>query len=163
MPSFFHGCCRHELAEREATLQLQKAEAVAFAVRGARTELRQLAGAQRAAEAGASAAATVAAQAQQVRVAGLGWCLRLPVHILDVPELPPRASFCPPSLPAAQDKKALQQQLRAGWSPRAGDSVFVPRINKRARVVSVDGAGMLTLQAGLLKITATPEEVRQQQ
>jgi dsDNA-specific endonuclease/ATPase MutS2 len=62
-----------------------------------------------------------------------------------------------------QDKKALQQQLRAGWSPRPGDSVFVPRINKRAKVVSVDGAGLLTLQAGLLKITATPEEVRRQQ
>jgi hypothetical protein len=62
------------VAEREATLQLQKAEAVAFAVRGARTELRQLAGAQRAKEAGASAAATVAAQAQQVRAAGVTRC-----------------------------------------------------------------------------------------
>ena len=69
----------------------------------------------------------------------------------------------PPSLSPPQDKQSLQQQLRAGWTPRPGDSVFVPRINKRAKVVSVDGAGLLTLQAGLLKITATPEEVRRQQ
>lgn len=78
---------RLEVAERETTLQLQKAEAVAMAVRSARAELRRLAGAQRAAEAEAAAATAGAAAAKQVgpppavgRLAGDGWlrtgCLR---------------------------------------------------------------------------------------
>lgn len=44
-----------------------------------------------------------------------------------------------------------------------GQSVFVPRLGKRAKVVAVDAAsGALTLQAGLIKIQAAPDEVRQQ-
>lgn len=62
-----------------------------------------------------------------------------------------------------QDQAALKQQKSSGWLPKAGQSVFVPRLGKRAKVVAVDGAsGALTLQAGLIKITATPDEVRRQ-
>lgn len=114
------------MAERETTLQLQKAEAVGIAVRTARSELRRLAGNQRGAEAGAAAAAQAAAQLQQ-------------------------------------DTAAVQQQKAVGWVPKAGQSVFVPRLGKRAKVVSVDAAnGSLTLQAGFMKITALLEEVREQ-
>lgn len=63
---------------------------------------------------------------------------------------------------ALQDAEALQRQLRSGWVPRVGQTVFVPRLAKRAKVVALDGAGLLTLQAGLLKVTATVDEVRQQ-
>jgi hypothetical protein len=66
----------------------------------------------------------------------------------------------PPRLP--QDAEALQQQLRSGWAPRVGQTVYVPRLAKRAKVVALDSAGLLTLQAGLLKVTATVDEVRQQ-
>ncbi|KAL4427136.1 hypothetical protein ABPG77_001140 [Micractinium sp. CCAP 211/92] len=115
-----------ELAEREATLQLQKAEAVTIAVRTARAELRRLAGLQRAAEAQAAAAAEAAARVEQ-------------------------------------DAAALRQQKATGWRPKVGQSVFVPRLGKRAKVVAVDAtSGALTLQAGLIKIQATPDEVRQQ-
>ncbi len=41
--------------------------------------------------------------------------------------------------------------------------MFVTRLGKRAKVVAVDAAsGALTLQAGLIKVTATPDEVRRQ-
>ncbi|KAL4459146.1 hypothetical protein ABPG75_014011 [Micractinium tetrahymenae] len=117
---------RLELAEREATLQLQKAEAVTMAVRTARAELRRLAGLRRAAEAEAAAAAVATVRAEQ-------------------------------------DAATLRQQKAAGWRPKVGQSVFVPRLGKRAKVVAVDAAsGTLTLQAGLIKIQAAPDEVRQQ-
>ncbi|EFN53576.1 hypothetical protein CHLNCDRAFT_136762 [Chlorella variabilis] len=114
-----------EVAERETTLQLQKAEAVAMAVRSARAELRRLAGAQRAAEAEAAAATAGAAAAKQ-------------------------------------DSAVLERQVQSGWAPKLGQTVFVPRLNKRAKVVAVDGTGGLTLQAGLLKVSARVDEVRQQ-
>lgn len=58
----------------------------------------------------------------------------------------------------------MAHQRRAGWVPKPGSWVFVPRLNKRAKVVGVDGAsGQLVLQAGLLKVTAGVDEVRQQQ
>jgi len=61
-----------------------------------------------------------------------------------------------------QDKAAVQQQKASGWLPKVGQSVFVPRLGKRAKVVAVDSTtGALTLQAGLIKVTATPDEVRQ--
>jgi hypothetical protein len=36
----------------------------------------------------------------------------------------------------------------------------VPRLNSNAKVIGVGSDGMLTLQAGLLKITARLDEVR---
>jgi hypothetical protein len=66
-----------------------------------------------------------------------------------------------PCLLPAQDAAALSQQRRSGWAPRVGQSVFVPRLGKSARVVAVEG-GALTLQAGLLKVSASVDEVRRQ-
>lgn len=41
--------------------------------------------------------------------------------------------------------------------------MLVPRLGKRAKVLSVDLASrMLTLQVGLLKVAATCDEVREQ-
>lgn len=74
----------------------------------------------------------------------------------------PRTTRLPPR-PLPQDAAALRQQKAAGWRPKVGQSVFVPRLGKRAKVVAVDAAsGALTLQAGLIKIQAAPDEVRQQ-
>lgn len=56
----------------------------------------------------------------------------------------------------------LERQVQSGWAPKLGQTVFVPRLNKRAKVVAVDGTGGLTLQAGLLKVSARVDEVRQQ-
>ncbi len=68
-----------------------------------------------------------------------------------------------PSHSIPQDAAALRQQKATGWRPKVGQSVFVPRLGKRAKVVAVDAtSGALTLQAGLIKIQATPDEVRQQ-
>ena len=61
-----------------------------------------------------------------------------------------------------QDKDALKQQLQSGWAPRVGETVLVPRLNKRCKVLALDGSGLRTLQAGLLKVTATVDEVRRQ-
>lgn len=61
-----------ELAERQATLQLQKAEATTAAVRLARTELRRLANAQREASAAAAATTAAVAHAPQVCVRAVG-------------------------------------------------------------------------------------------
>lgn len=62
-----------------------------------------------------------------------------------------------------QDAAALRQQKNSGWLPKVGQSVFVPRLGKRAKVVAVDAAtGALTLQAGLIKVAAAADEVRQQ-
>ncbi|KAI3424081.1 hypothetical protein D9Q98_009443 [Chlorella vulgaris] len=115
---------RQELAEKEAELQLEKAEAVGSVVRAARTDLRQLVAAQRAAESEAAAAEAAAASAKQ-------------------------------------DSQALQQQQQTGWKPRVGQTVFVPRLNQAAKVVKVAGSGAITLQAGILKVTVTADEVRQ--
>ena len=56
-----------ELAERGATLELAKAEAVSNAARAARSELKQLASAARAAEAGAAVGKAAKAAAATVR------------------------------------------------------------------------------------------------
>lgn len=63
---------------------------------------------------------------------------------------------------SAKDKAALQKQKAGGWSPSLGEYVFVPRLNSKAKVVAVESSsGVLTLQAGLMKITANVDEVRQ--
>jgi hypothetical protein len=54
----------------------------------------------------------------------------------------------------------LQQQKESGWKPSVGETVLVPRLNSNAKVIGVGSDGMLTLQAGLLKITARLDEVR---
>jgi hypothetical protein len=161
-----------ELAEREATLQLQKAEAVGMAVRTARVELRRLAGLHRPAEAQAGAAAGAAAKAQQVRGAGAAGvevgaaaCRRV-LCVLQLQR--PPASCCslahalPSYLCSRQDTTAAAAQKRTGWLPRVGQTVLVPRLGKRAKVVAVDAAsGALTLQAGMIKVTAAADEVQQ--
>lgn len=165
---------RLELAEREATLQLQKAEAVTMAVRTARAELRRLAGLQRAAEAQAAAAAEAAARVEQVRapggVCGAGACCGDGYGWPSTAHAFAQTTYQTwvlrpllPSDPISQDAAALRQQKATGWRPKVGQSVFVPRLGKRAKVVAVDAtSGALTLQAGLIKIQATPDEVRQQ-
>lgn len=66
----------------------------------------------------------------------------------------------PPACP--QDNAALAQQQASGWVPRVGQDVFVPRLSKYARVVAVNAATQqLTLQAGMLKLTAACDEVRE--
>ena len=71
--------------------------------------------------------------------------------------------MCPcPSPHTPQDSAVLERQVQSGWAPKLGQTVFVPRLNKRAKVVAVDGTGGLTLQAGLLKVSARVDEVRQQ-
>lgn len=65
---------------------------------------------------------------------------------------------------SAKDKAAIEKQKAGGWVPSLGQFVFVPRLNSRAKVVAVDSSSaVLTLQAGLMKITATVDEVRQRQ
>ena len=72
--------------------------------------------------------------------------------------------MCCPAPALLQDKAALQQQKSSGWAPRVCQTVWVPRLGKRAKVVAMDGAaGQLTLQAGMLKITAAVDEVRERQ
>lgn len=63
----------------------------------------------------------------------------------------------------AKDAAALKKQKAIGWVPKVGDTVFVPKLNSKARVVGVDAGGVLTLQAGLMKVTAASDEVRQRQ
>lgn len=120
---------RLEIAEREATMQLQRAEATTNAVRAARAELRRLSQEQRTAEQQAGAAAAAQAAAAAV---------------------------------AKQDGAALKKQQASGWAPTVGQSVFVPRLGTRAKVLSVSGE-QLSLQAGRLKLTATLDEVRERQ
>lgn len=43
---------------------------------------------------------------------------------------------------------------------KAGDAVELIRIGKQAEVISVSGDGTLTLQAGIMRVTAAPGEVR---
>ncbi len=65
---------------------------------------------------------------------------------------------------SAKDRAALEKQKAFGWVPSLGQFVFVPRLNSRAKVVAVDSSsGVLTLQAGLMKITANVDEVRERQ
>jgi dsDNA-specific endonuclease/ATPase MutS2 len=72
---------------------------------------------------------------------------------------------------SAKDRSALEKQKAGGWVPSLGQFVFVPRLNSRAKVVAVDSGGggsgsgevSLTLQAGLMKITANVDEVRERQ
>lgn len=65
---------------------------------------------------------------------------------------------------AAADAAALKQQKTEGWAPGVGDTVWVPRLNARAKVLASDaGAGTLQLQVGLMKVSATRDEVRQRQ
>lgn len=53
-------------------------------------------------------------------------------------------------------------QRSTGWVPRVGQTVEVPRLGKRAKVLAVDAASRsLTLQVGLLKVAAACDEVRQ--
>ena len=61
-----------------------------------------------------------------------------------------------------KDRAALEKQKAGGWVPLLGQFVFVPRLNSRAKVVAIDSSTcVLTLQAGLMKITANVDEVRQ--
>lgn len=60
-------------------------------------------------------------------------------------------------------KANTEQYTPDVWIPSQGDSVFIPRLNKNAKVLGIDSVGNLTLQAGLLKITATVGEVRRRQ
>jgi len=65
---------------------------------------------------------------------------------------------------SAKDRAALEKQKAGGWVPSLGQFVFVPRLNSRAKVVAVDSStSVLTLQAGLMKITANVDEVRERQ
>lgn len=75
--------------------------------------------------------------------------------------LPATCTCCCTRCP--QEAATLRQQKASGWLPKVGQSVFVPRLGKRAKVVAADAAsGALTLQAGLIKIQAAADEVRQQ-
>jgi hypothetical protein len=103
---------RLEVAEKSAELELQRAEAVASAVRAARGELallrRAAAPGQRGGQGGAPAAAAEGAVSAQA-----------------------------------------QPRLNGGWTPAVGETVFVPRLKARARVVAIDSGGLLTLQVGV--------------
>lgn len=151
-----------------------------MAVRTARAELRRLGGMQRAAEAEAAAAADAAARAEQVcggasgsrvallqarrscrpqqRRSGLASFDMCNTARMDSCPMPPHPLWHS----WLQDKAAVASQKRAGWLPKVGQSVFVPRLGKRAKVVAVDAAsGTLTLQAGMIKVAADAGEVRQ--
>lgn len=59
---------------------------------------------------------------------------------------------------------ALFKQKAANWCPAVGETVYVPRLNARAKVVSANSAtGALVLQAGLMKVNAMAEEVRKRE
>lgn len=135
-------------------------------VRAARTDLRQLVAAQRAAESEAAAAEAAAASAKQVgdfcyrpvlasatMHTSVARCFFPSAHLLNVPAVCVRFSL--------QDSQTLQQQQQTGWKPRVGQTVFVPRLNQAAKVVKVAGSGAITLQAGILKVTVTADEIRQ--
>lgn len=81
----------------------------------------------------------------------------------------PAGGICALSLPhccrdlTLQDRAAVAAQRSTGWVPRVGQTVLVPRLGKRAKVLAVDATGgTLTLQVGLLKVAASCDEVRQQ-
>lgn len=62
-----------------------------------------------------------------------------------------------------QEAAALRQQLDSKWLPRKGETVFVPRLKANAKVMAVDKAkSVITLQAGMIKLTARADEVRKQ-
>ena len=69
---------------------------------------------------------------------------------------------------AATDAAVLKQQLDSKWVPRVGDRVFVPKLNSKANVIGVGGSGTgsgqvtVTLQAGLMKLTASIDEIRKE-
>ncbi len=67
------------------------------------------------------------------------------------------------SVTQTQSVNDEEKAKEEGWLPLPGDQVYVPRLNKNARVIGVDSVGNLTLQAGFLKVTATASEVRRQQ
>lgn len=63
---------------------------------------------------------------------------------------------------AVQASAAASQrgQLDAGWAPAAGDTVRVPRLGGRAlKVVAIGSGGELTLQQGMMRVTARRDEV----
>jgi dsDNA-specific endonuclease/ATPase MutS2 len=59
-----------------------------------------------------------------------------------------------------QKQRPSAPEADPGWRPSVGDKVFIPRISTVAKVVAVAPSGVLTLQAGLLKLTASKEEVQ---
>ena len=63
----------------------------------------------------------------------------------------------------AKDAATLKKQKAVGWAPKVGDYVFLPKLKSNAKVLSVHAGGVLTLRAGLMKVSATLEEVRERQ
>ena len=61
---------------------------------------------------------------------------------------------------SVRDAAKLKQQKKLGWVPLPGATVFVPKLNSKAKVLAVSEDGFLTLQAGLMKISAAIDEVR---
>lgn len=60
-----------------------------------------------------------------------------------------------------QDAAQLRQQKESKWVPAAGSNVYVPRLGAVARVISVkNGGNSIELQAGMMKITVTIDEIR---
>lgn len=56
-------------------------------------------------------------------------------------------------------KKEQRQRPQSSRAPRAGDTVELLKLGTKASVLAVNKDGTLQLQAGILKVTAKPEEV----
>eukprot|EP00884_Botryococcus_braunii_P008293 jgi/Botrbrau1/17465/Bobra.0054s0052.1 len=67
-----------------------------------------------------------------------------------------------PGTPALERSKVNSSKSKGAgpWTPQAGDTVFVPRLGSNAKVVARGKGGELTLQLGLLKLTANVNEVQ---
>lgn len=143
-------------------LQLKDAEAVVSAVRAARGELASLKRAAAQRDGRGAAAAQAAEAARQVRPPPAAQRASRVHFAFSLAITGARCGSCQlrPATLFPQDAAAVRAAARGGWAPAVGATVFVPRLNARARVVAVDGAGVLTLQAGLLKLTAAVAEVR---
>lgn len=58
-----------------------------------------------------------------------------------------------------QEQQAAAERHASAPAPKVGDMVYVPKLQARAKVVKVNSTGVMTLQMGRLKMTATREEL----